>query len=43
MPTEYKRKNAERASWSAEALQNAIESVKNGTMGVKGVLAKFQR
>ncbi|CAH1992809.1 unnamed protein product [Acanthoscelides obtectus] len=38
MPTTYKRKNEERAKWSAGSLRNAIECVQNRTMGKKTVV-----
>lgn len=41
MPTEYKRKNTDRAKWSADSLKNAIEAVKNGTMGVNEAAKNF--
>lgn len=41
MPTLYKRKNTERAKWDVDSLKNAIESVKNGTMGVNEAARKF--
>lgn len=41
MPTTYKRKNDNRAKWSADALRNAIECVQNGTMGVNEAARNF--
>lgn len=41
MPTTYKRKNEERAKWSADSLRSAIECVQNRTMGVNEAAKQF--
>ncbi|CAH1967790.1 unnamed protein product [Acanthoscelides obtectus] len=41
MPTTYKRKNEEKAKWSAGSLRNAIECVQNRTMGVNEAARQF--
>ncbi|CAH1977863.1 unnamed protein product [Acanthoscelides obtectus] len=41
MPTTYKRKNEERAKWSAGSLKNAIECVQNRTLGVNEAARQF--
>lgn len=41
MPTVYDRKNTERAKWSADSLKNAIESIKNRTMGINEAARNF--
>ncbi|CAH2004363.1 unnamed protein product [Acanthoscelides obtectus] len=41
MPTTYKRKNEERAKWSAGSLRNAIECVQNLTLGVNEAARQF--
>lgn len=41
MPTEYTRKNDKRVKWSHDSLKNALECVKNGTMGINEAARNF--